>query len=197
MFIQITGLDGSGTSSIGEALVRKSSNAVLLKTPSKEYAGREIIDTIVRQDSKTANMLYYLSSTVYISDYIKNHYNLDTTDVYVIRYLIDTVVSNRVSGIPIDLNYNIYGNDLLVPDLTLFVYTNEDIRQTRISSRGKSELDRVLDNSEKRKQFLEEFKKLLEFEKTIQVNNSSPNIDETVEKTYTRILEYKKGKKLY
>ncbi len=70
MFIQITGLDGSGTSSIGEALVSKSPNAVLLKTPSKEYEGRNTIDTVVRQDSKVANMLYYLLSTVYISDYI-------------------------------------------------------------------------------------------------------------------------------
>ncbi len=193
MFIQITGLDGSGTSSIGEALVSKSPNAVLLKTPSKEYEGRNTIDTVVRQDSKVANMLYYLSSTVYISDYIKNHYDLNTTDVYVVRYLIDTVVSNRVSGIPIDLDYNIYGNILLVPDLTLFVYTDEDVRQSRITNRGKSELDRVLDDKSKRQRFLEEFKRLLEIKKTILVDNSKTNIDDTIEKTYAKILEYKNG----
>lgn len=193
MFIQITGLDGSGTSSIGEALVSKSPNAVLLKTPSKEYEGRNTIDTVVRQDSKVANMLYYLSSTVYISDYIKNHYDLNTTDVYVVRYLIDTVVSNRVSGIPIDLDYNIYGNNLLVPDLTLFVYTDEDVRQSRITNRGKSELDRVLDDKSKRQRFLEEFKRLLEIKKTILVDNSKTNIDDTIEKTYAKILEYKNG----
>ena len=144
MFIQVTGLDGSGTSSIAERLKNKSDNAVVLKTPSNEYEGRKIIDTVVRQDSKVANMLYYLSSTVYMSDYIKNHYDLKETDVYVVRYLIDTVVSNRVAGIPIDLNYNIYGNNLLVPDLTLFIYTDEEIRQNRITNRGKSELDKVL-----------------------------------------------------
>ena len=51
MFIQVTGLDGSGTSSIAERLKNKSDNAVVLKTPSNEYEGRKIIDTVVRQDS--------------------------------------------------------------------------------------------------------------------------------------------------
>ena len=193
MFIQVTGLDGSGTSSIAERLKNKSDNAVVLKTPSNEYEGRKIIDTVVRQDSKVANMLYYLSSTVYMSDYIKNHYDLKETDVYVVRYLIDTVVSNRGAGIPIDLNYNIYGNNLLVPDLTLFIYTDEEIRQNRITNRGKSELDKVLDNNSKRLRFLEEFKKLLIMEKTIIVDNSSTNFNETIEKTYSKILEYKRN----
>ena len=29
-------------------------------------------------------------------------------------YLIDTVVSNRVAGVPIELDYNIYGNNILM-----------------------------------------------------------------------------------
>ena len=194
MFIQVTGLDGSGTSSIAEALAKKEENAVVLKTPSKEYADRKIIDTEVRKDSKVANMLYYLSSTVYMSDYIKNHYDLNETDVYVVRYLIDTVVSNRVAGIPIDLDYNIYGNDLLIPDLTLFVYTEESIRQGRITNRGKSELDKVLDDNNKRLRFLEEFKELLIMEKTIIVDNTSLNFNETIENTYSKILKIKMGK---
>lgn len=192
MFIQITGLDGSGTSTIGSGLLKKDDGATLLKTPSPEYSDRKNIDTLVRNDSKVANMLYYLSSVVYISDYIKKHCNYSEKNVYVIRYLIDTVVSNRVAGIPIDLNYSIYGNKLLVPDLTLFVYTDENIRQSRISHRGKSELDKVLDDNEKRKKFLEEFKNILDPEKTIYVNNTSNNRDETIEKVYTKIKKIKK-----
>ena len=59
MFIVITGLDGSGTSSIAEGLAKIDKNSSLLKTPSKEYSGREIIDSTVRKDSILAHFLFF------------------------------------------------------------------------------------------------------------------------------------------
>lgn len=110
MLIVVTGLDGSGTSSIAQGLHELDKNSYLFKTPSREFSDRDKIDEVVRKDSSVAHMLYYLSSTVYMSDYIKNNCDYVNDNVYVVRYLIDTVVSNRVAGIPIDLDYNIYGN---------------------------------------------------------------------------------------
>lgn len=191
MFIVITGLDGSGTSTIAEGLHKKDANSKIFKTPSIEYSGREKIDEIVRQDSSVAHMLYYLSSTVYISDYIKRHCDYINNNVYVVRYLIDTVVSNRVAGIDIDLNYNVYGNNLLVPDLTLFVQTKEEIRQKRITSRGKNLLDKVIDDTEKRKQFLQEYKKYLT-ENTLYLDNSMDNPNNAISFAYEKIRKYKK-----
>lgn len=191
MFIVITGLDGSGTSTIAEGLHKKDANSEIFKTPSIEYNGREKIDEIVRQDSSVAHMLYYLSSTVYISDYIKKHCDYINNNVYVVRYLIDTVVSNRVAGIDIDLNYNVYGNNLLVPDLTLFVQTKEEIRQKRITSRGKNLLDKVIDDTEKRKQFLQEYKKYLT-ENTLYIDNSMDNPNNAISFAYEKIRKYKK-----
>ena len=40
MFIVITGLDGSGTSTVGKELHKIDDESYLLKTPSKEYTGR-------------------------------------------------------------------------------------------------------------------------------------------------------------
>ncbi len=192
MFIVVTGLDGSGTSTIAEGLHKVDNNSMLFKTPSLEFSDRDKIDELVHLESPTAHMLYYLSSTVYMSDYIKNHCDIDKNNIYVVRYLIDTVVSNRVAGISINLEYSIYGHDILVPDLTLFIYANEDIRQNRISSRGKSVLDKVLDNNDKRKQFLLEYKKLLT-EDTLYVDNSSNDLKGIIDSTYKNIQRIRKN----
>ena len=108
-----------------------------------------------------------------------------------VGHLIDTVVSNRVAGIDIDLNYNIYNHQLLVPDLTLFVNIDEELRQERITRRGKSSLDKVLDDEEKRIKFYEEFKKNLP-ENTIFVNNNSQEVNITANKVYRKIKEIEK-----
>lgn len=171
MLIVITGLDGSGTSSVAKKLHELDEDSILLKTPSTAYADRMNIDDVVRKDSPTAHMMYYLSSDIYISDYIKNHFDYKHKNVYLVRYLIDTVVSNRVAGIPMDLDYNIFGNDLLKPDLTIFVELDEETRQERLIKRGKDSLDKVLDQVEKREQFLREFHSLLDPERTIYISN--------------------------
>ena len=194
MFIVITGLDGSGTSSIAEGLHKLDANSYLFKTPSIEFSDRNSIDKLVREVSPTAHMLYYLSSTVYMSDYIKKNCDYINNNIYVVRYLIDTVVSNRVAGIPLELDYNLYGNQLLVPDLTLFVQLNEQERQSRITNRGKSDLDKVLDNDLKRAMFLEKFNTYLDPNSTIYVDNNTTDLNNTVEKTYKKVLEYKRKK---
>lgn len=48
MFIVITGLDGSGTSTIAKELSKLDEGSVVLKTPSAEYAGRDLIDSQVK-----------------------------------------------------------------------------------------------------------------------------------------------------
>lgn len=194
MFIVITGLDGSGTTSIGKQLHELDEGSYLFKTPSEEYYNRDAMDTKVRKESTLAHMLYYLSSTVYMSDYIKNNCDIKYRNVYLVRYLIDTVVSNRVAGIDIDMNYNIYNHQLLVPDLTLFITLNEEMRQERITRRGKSELDKVLDDNEKRIRFYEEFRRNLP-ENTIFVNNDSKDINSTVNEVYKKIKTMEKRRR--
>lgn len=189
MFTVITGLDGSGTSTIAEKIHEIDKNSYVLKTPSIEYSDRNLIDQKLKGISPVAHMLYYLSSVIYMSDYIKKNFDIKKENVYVVRYLIDTVVSNRVAGIPIEMNYNIYGNDLLIPDATLFIILDENIRQSRISERGKSVLDKVLDDDVIRQKFLEEFKRNLDPETTIYVSNNGNDIYDTTLKAHQKILK--------
>lgn len=189
MFVVITGLDGSGTSTIANKINEIDKKSYVLKTPSLEFCDRNSIDENIKPVSPVAHMLYYLSSTVYISDYIKKNFDITKENIYVVRYLIDTVVSNRVAGIPIELNYNIYGNNLLVPDATIFISLDEKIRQNRISERGKSILDKVLDNEDIRNKFLFEFERLLDPKTTIYVNNDGNDAYAIADDTFQKVLK--------
>ena len=193
MLIVITGLDGSGTSTIAKKLKELDKTAHILKTPSTEYKCRDLVDEKVKDVSPVGHMLYYLSSNVYMSDYIRKNFNIENENVYVIRYLIDTVVSNRVAGVPIELDYNIYGNNILKPDLTLFVSVDEEKRQKRITERGKSILDKVLDDDITREKFIKEFEKNLDHETTIYVDNNSSDIEQTAKTAYKKIKKFEKN----
>ena len=189
MFIVITGLDGSGTSSVAELLHSMDKNSIVTRTPSFEYSNREQIDDTVREVSQMAHYLYYLSSVVYESDKIKREGNYKENNVYCVRYLIDTVVSHSVAGLDVKLNYETY--DILKPDLTIFVKLNEEIRQKRITERGKSILDKVLDDSKKREQFNKKFDYFLSLENgpIIVFNNNSTDIQKSVKELFETIKE--------
>ena len=185
MFIVITGLDGSGTSTIAEKLHEIDKNSILVRTPSVEFSNREKIDEIVREISPMSHYLYYLSSVVYMSDFIKHNTNYKENNVYCVRYLIDTVVSHQVAGLDVGLDYENYG--IIKPNLTIFIGLNEQVRQERITKRGKSVLDKVLDNNEKREAFLKSFEKNLPKNKTIYFDNGNDNVTENVRQLFEEI----------
>ena len=189
MFIVITGLDGSGTSTVAELLHTMDKNSIVTRTPSLEYSNREQVDNSVREVSQIAHYLYYLSSVVYESDKIKSEGNYKENNVYCVRYLIDTVVSHSVAGLDVKLDYETY--DILKPDLTIFVKLNEEIRQKRITERGKSILDKVLDDSKKREQFNKKFDYFLSLENgpIIVFNNDSTDIQKSVKELFETIKE--------
>lgn len=182
--VVITGLDGSGTSSIAEALCKKDPNGILFKTPDGPFGKvREFFDAEdLRIQHPSAHYLFYLAAVVYASDQIRE--KLKTKNVYCVRYLIDTVVSHRVASLDIELTYEGAGYSIKKPDLTLFINIDETIRQDRISARGKSELDKVLDNEDKRDHFLREFKALSN--NFIEINNTS-NFPETIKQAVSHI----------
>jgi thymidylate kinase len=154
--IVITGLDGSGTSSIAEEISKKDPSSHLIKTPNSPFDQyRKLIDEKVRNQSQAAHYFFYLSSVIFASTEIETL--LETGNVYCVRYLIDTVVSHRVAGLNVDLDYESDLYSIHRPDLTLFVKINEKTRQNRITNRGKGLLDRVLDDDSVRLKFHQEF----------------------------------------
>jgi len=154
--VVFTGLDGSGTSSIAEGLCKRDPEGFLMKTPDSPFDEyRLLIDDSVRMESPAAHYLFYLASVVHASSVIEE--KLKTHNVYCVRYLIDSVVSHRVMGLNIELEYSTPFYSIVVPDQTFFVLLDETVRQKRISHRGKSTLDRVLDDDTIRGHFLDQF----------------------------------------
>ena len=186
MFIVITGLDGSGTTTIAEKLHELDKNSILLRTPSLEYSNRDLIDTSVRDTSQLAHYYYYLSSVIYISDYIRKNVDYENNNVYCVRYLIDTVVSHQVAGLNVEMDYEKF--NILKPDKTIFVELEESIRQDRISARGKGVLDTVLDDEKIRTKFLEKFNRLLPKD-TIFFDNKDSDVTTNINKLYETIQQ--------
>lgn len=176
--IVITGLDGSGTSSLAEQLCKRDPYGMLFKTPDGPFGEtRELFDSKVRECSQSAHYLFYLASVAYASDRIKEQ--LKTHNVYCVRYLIDTVVSHRVAGMNVELAYQGMGYDIHKPDATLFISIDESVRQDRITVRGKSDLDKVLDNHDTRGRFLAEFNRFADHYHVI--DNSANDLQDAVQ----------------
>lgn len=172
--IVITGLDGSGTSSLAEQLSARDPGSRVVRTPDSPYdASRSVIDEQVRDKSQAAHYLWYLSSVVFASTQIEEM--LKTGNVYCVRYLIDTVVSHRASGLDVDLNYQGDFYSIKEPDLTIMIGIDEKVRQERISARGKGFLDKLLDDDGLRSRFHREFDRLAHHFVTIE--NDASNIE--------------------
>lgn len=172
--IVITGLDGSGTSTLAEQLSARDPGSRVFKTPSSPFDDcRKVIDEQVRDKSQAAHYLFYLASVVFASTQIEEM--LKTGNVYCVRYLIDTVVSHRAAGLDVELQYDYGIYSIRKPDLTLMVTLSEKVRQERISSRGKGLLDKLLDDDALRNRFHEEFERLAHHYVTVE--NDGSNIE--------------------
>ena len=158
--IVITGLDGSGTTTIAKKLAELDKNSFFIQSPDTFYSScRNYIDTKVKEISEIAHYYFYLSNNIFISEKIKMlKEDFPDHNIYCTRYLIDTVVSHSVQGLNIDLVYKNELYDILKPDFTFFLKLDEIYRQKRLNNREeKSTLDRVLDNESIRNKFLERF----------------------------------------
>lgn len=175
--IVITGLDGSGTTSLAEALSTLDPGSSVFKTPSPPYDDmRNVIDQQVREESQAAHYLFYLSSLVFASTQIEKL--LEKGNVYCVRYLIDTVVSHRAAGLDVELEYSNKLYSIRKPDLTIMLKVDESLRQDRITRRGKGHLDKLLDDDTLRARFIFEFSR---FDEDLRVvMNEGNNIDAAV-----------------
>lgn len=170
--IVLTGLDGSGTTSVAERLHELDKGSKIfsgIESPFNDH--RDSIDHETRTRSCIAHYFYYLAANIYSSSMIENA--LEFGNVYCVRYLIDTVVSHRVAGLNVDLTYDNGFYQIHKPDLIVFLSVEEWKRQERLKKRGKSYLDNTLDDDDFRKRFLEEFEKLSDHYVSVDTTNKS------------------------
>jgi len=173
-FIVFTGLDGSGTSSIAEYLHLKDKGSKLFKSPSDPFSEfRELVDKETRGFSPEAHYLFYLAANVHLSKKIEETMKTENGNVYCVRYFIDTIVSQRASGLPVDLVYETDLYKIQKPDLIVFLDVNEGIRQERLEGRGKGFLDKELDKEDLRANFLNQFKRFEDHIVRVDTTNKS------------------------
>jgi thymidylate kinase len=178
-FTVLTGLDGSGTSTVAVELSKMDNKAKVYNSIIPPFRDlRKSVDSIVLNENIISHYFFYLSALAYTTEIIRKDLK-DGYNVYCERYLIDTVISHRVHGMNIELTYEIDGYNFLKPDFTFFLELDEVVRQDRIAKRekGKNMLDKTLDDDDFRKRFLNEF---CHFENDfIRINNNN-SLDSTL-----------------
>ena len=84
--VVITGLDGSGTSTVGDQLHFEDPGSSLLKSPPYPFSSnRHDIDEKLFHQSPTAHYLYYLASNVQLTTVINEKMAEHDGNIYCIR----------------------------------------------------------------------------------------------------------------
>ncbi|BDH63508.1 hypothetical protein MTP04_36380 [Lysinibacillus sp. PLM2] len=178
--IVLTGLDGSGTSTVAEHLHMADSGSTKLKSPPFPFStNRHELDEKLYSVSPASHYLYYLASNVYLSELINDSMSKKDGNVYCVRYFIDTVVSHRAKGVDVAYEYETNLYSIRKPDYIFYLDVEEEERQKRLNLRGRGFLDNQLDDKELLNRFLKEFNNLEnEF---IRIPTTNRNIDEIVQ----------------
>lgn len=160
-FIVITGLDGSGTSTVAEQLHSEDVGSSLFKSPPFPFStNRNAIDEQVYKKSPAAHYLYYLASNVYLTELVNDALAEKDENIYCIRYFIDTVVSHRAKGLDVNYEHDTQLYSIRKPDYIFYLDVEESERQLRLDERGRGFLDDQLNDVALRQRFLEEFNAL-------------------------------------
>lgn len=159
--VVITGLDGSGTSTVGDQLHFEDPGSSLLKSPPYPFSSnRHDIDEKLFHQSPTAHYLYYLASNVQLTNVINEKMAEHDENIYCIRHFIDTVVSHRAKGVDAKYEYETELYSIRKPDYIFYLDVEETERQMRLDARGRGFLDDQLNDEALRQRFMEEFKTL-------------------------------------
>ena len=157
-FIVITGLDGSGTSTIAEALHSLDAGSALMTSPPFPFAtNRHVIDEKVYDKSPVAHYLYYLAANVYQTELVNEKLANSDANIYSVRHFIDTVVSHRAKGVDATYAYETELYAIRKPDYIFYLDCEESERKLRVNERGSGFLDEQLNDDTLREKFLHEF----------------------------------------
>lgn len=179
-FIVITGLDGSGTSTVAEALHSDDVGSSLMKSPPFPFStNRHKVDEIVYEKSPAAHYLYYLASNVYLTELVNEKLATSDANIYCVRYFIDTVVSHRAKGVDALYEHETNLYSIRKPDYIFYLDCDEEERQLRLNERGRGFLDDQLNDNELREKFLHEFAMLEDA--FIRIPTTSRELNEIVE----------------
>lgn len=133
-FIVLEGLDGSGKTTLARELAaqltRRGVRSMAIKTPPKPLVS--CAPLVATHFDVDARFLFHLSGVHYTSTMVR-----ELVDDYVVvcdRYLLSTLAYHDAAGRVAQVD--ISSLNLLLPDVTFYVFIEEDARQARIRARG-------------------------------------------------------------
>ncbi len=209
LFITFEGNDGSGKSSVIEAikqeLLSKGYEVVYSREPGGSKIAEKIRDVILDidnlgMDDKTESLLYAASRREHVTKTIKPALE-DGKIILCDRYLDSSLAyQGYARGIGIENVYemNKFATDELLPDLTLLVCVKPEIGLNRIKTNNRGALDRLeIEKMEFHKKVYDGYLKVQEmFPDRIKIINGENSKEQVREDALKVVLNFLKEKGL-
>ncbi len=191
LFVVFEGVDGAGKSAVSTKVSEKI-DAMHLESPTGEF--KKIRRYVDRNLSDKGRFLFYLASNFDLSNYIGEKRSNKT--IICARYFHSTMIGYiSRQGLNIEDFYRclpIALDDLEKPDITIFLYVNEEAQRIRITSRescDNSAMDyKCLDDEKYRKILFNNYNHIAARENWICIDTSYMSIDEVVDTCIEKIL---------
>ena len=207
LFITFEGNDGSGKSSVIEAIKNELNQMGFETVYSREPGGSKIAEKIrevildidnLGMDDKTESLLYAASRREHIMKTIIPALQ-DGKIILCDRYLDSSLAyQGYARGIGIDKVYemNTYATDGLLPDLTLLVCVKPEVGLNRIKSNNRGALDRLeVEKMEFHKKVYDGYLKVQEmFPERIKIINGENTREKVREDALRIVLDFLKEK---
>ena len=207
LFITFEGNDGSGKSSVIEAikteLINQGYDVIYSREPGGSKIAEKIRDVILDidncgMDDKTESLLYAASRREHVVKVIKPA--LEEGKIILCDRFIDSSLAYQgfARGLGIDevYNMNLFATEGLLPDLTLLVCVRPEVGLERIKTNNRGTLDRLeIEKMEFHKKVYDGYLKVQEkFSDRIKIINGEQTKEEVRNDALKVVLEFLKEK---
>jgi dTMP kinase len=183
-FVVFEGIDGAGKTEIS-ALVAKKLNGMHLESPTGKF--NELRKYVDDNLSDNGRFHFYLASSYDLSNKVKES-KASNTSIVCARYIHSTIIGYASrQNIDIESVYEaIPGklNDIEQPDLTIFLYVDQDNQRSRIISRDDNQNSKndymCLQNEDYQKMLSANYLYVAEKESWRYIDTSSKTIEDVV-----------------
>lgn len=203
-FITLEGPDGSGKTTVANAVTERLTQAGIEVVHTREPGGIEIAEEIRKiildpknttMDAKTEALLYAASRRQHLVERVLPAVNAGKT--VICERFVDSSLAyqgyGRRIGLDEVLSINLFAIDNIFPDMTIYLDVNEQVGIDRLQDRSfKDRLDQ--ESIEFHHRVKDGYKEVLSrFKDRISIVDASQELDKVIDDTYTLIMSLING----
>lgn len=203
-FITLEGPDGSGKTTVANAVTERLTQAGIEVVHTREPGGIEIAEEIRKiildpknttMDAKTEALLYAASRRQHLVERVLPAVNAGKT--VICERFVDSSLAyqgyGRRIGLDEVLSINLFAIDDIFPDMTIYLDVNEQVGIDRLKDRSfKDRLDQ--ESIEFHHRVKDGYKEVLSrFKDRISIVDASQELDKVIDDTYTLIMSLING----